>query len=236
MGGTNKLGDWRGRVTNHTTNVGGLILSNYANGSTRTGQLTLSAAGNFNMGGGSDFQDTYKLQVTGNSNFVGSVYRIPQQAFYNFGKTSVSNNLFGKGNRFVGTSSIRETGTSFSSHSNGSITFSQNGYYRIRVGGNPVTDGYNDRLAFCLYLLIDGTDYFQNQNYNFQGYTYTRNSSDGAFGNINFEDYIYIASGDVLQVRHKLDTNNRNFDDQLNNTQMECYCNLQIERIAEAIS
>lgn len=336
----NNLGRIEGRVSNHTTNIGGMIFSSYADGASRTGRLTLSAAGNFNMGGGDTFQDDYKLQVTGNSNFNGSsyireglildpfnmpvttfttgddqqssttsleniyikfapsttvandwaylrqigssnagrlsfdfhddnadvrfsirgihssgqttdvitevfdvfssgvtahtsIYRIPQMVFYNFNKTSMSNNAFGNGNRFINPNTTRTTGTSFSSHSNGSVTISSNGYYKIRVGANPVTDGYNDRLAFCVYLLIGSTEYFQNQNYNFHGYSYTRNSSDGAFSNINFEDYIYIASGTIIQVRTKLDTDNRNFDNTLNNTQMECYCHLQIERIAE---
>jgi len=344
-GSTNDLAEIAGVVTNAGSNIGGLTFYNFADGSTRAEAMTMNNNGRFHFG--STFQDTYKLQVTGNTNFTGdninggnsyikqglildpfdmgsttftngrndsaasdasreniyikfapdagvrddwiylrniggtntghlafdfhddnndvrfsirnvrssgvttdvitevfkvlstgitantSIYRTPQQAFYNFGKTSMSNNRFGNGNRFVGTSSIRETGTSFSSHSNGSVTISQNGYYKIRVGANPVTDGYNDRLAFAVYLLIGSTDYFQNQNYNFHGYSYTRNSSDGAFGNINFEDCIYISSGTAIQVRTKLDTNNRNFDDQLTNSQMECYCNLQIERIAE---
>jgi len=338
---TLRLGDIRGKVSNADTNIGGLIISNYANGSTRTAQLTLSAAGNINIGGGEVFQDDYKLKITGNTNTGGSsyireglildpfdmgvtsftygsddqqssttsrediyikfaptatvandwaylrnigtsnagrlsfdfhddtndvrfsirgihssgqatdiitevfdvfssgvtahtaIYRIPQMTFYNFNKTSMSNNAFGNGNRFTSPNSTRVTGSSFSSHSSGSITISSNGYYRIRVGANPVTDGYNDRLAFCVYLLIGSTEYFQNQNYNFHGYSYTRNSSDGAFSNINFEDYIYISSGTLIQVRTKLDVNNRNFDDQLTNSQMECFCNLQIERIAE---
>ncbi len=162
-----------------------------------------------------------------------SLYRIPQMAIYNFNKTSMSNNQFGNGNRFINPNTTRTTGTSFSSHNNGSITISSNGYYRIRVCANPITDGYNNRLAFGIYLLIGSTDYFQNQNYNFHGYSYTRNNSDGAFSNINFEDYIYISSGTIIQVRTKLDTDNRNFDNTLSNSQMECYCYLQIERIAE---
>ena len=161
------------------------------------------------------------------------IYRTPQMIFYNFGKTSVSNNRFGNGNYFNGTSSTRILGSQPTSISSGTITFSVNGTYRIRVGANPVSDGYNDRLAFCVYLRIGSTDYFLNQNYNFHGFTYTRNSSDGAFGSISFEDYIYISSGTTMQVRHKLDTDNRNFDNTLSNSQMECYCNLQIERIAE---
>jgi hypothetical protein len=337
---TKVLGRIEGVVADTNLNIGGLVISNYANGITRTGQLCLSAAGNFNIGGGDAFQDNYKLQVTGDNNLIGScyikkglildpfdmpvttftnnsdlqasatsrediyikfapsstvssdwaylrnigannaghlafdfhddandvrfsirnirssgaatdvitevfdvfstgitahtsLYRIPQMAIYNFNKTAISNNLFGVGNRFITPLTTRTTGASFSSHSDGSITISANGYYRIRVGANPVQDGYNDRLAFCVYLFIGSTEYFADQNYNFHGYTYTRNNSDAAFGNISFEDYIYIASGTAIQVRTKLDTDNRSFDNTLSNSQMECFCNLQIERIAE---
>ena len=337
---TNKLGRIEGRVADADLNIGGLVISNYADGSTRTGQLSLSAAGNFNMGGGDTFQDDYKLQVTGDNNLIGSsyireglildpfdmpvttftnwtdnsasetsreniyikfapstavgddwaylrnigadnaghltfdffddtndarfsirnikssgvvtdvitevfdvfstgitahttLYRIPQMAIYNFNKTAMSNNTFGNGNRFITPLTTRTTGTSFSSHSDGSITISANGYYRIRVGANPVQDGYNDRLAFCVYIFIGSTEYFADQNYNFHGYTYTRNNSDAGFGNISFEDYIYIASGTAIQVRTKLDTDDRSFNNTLSTSQMECFCNLQIERIAE---
>jgi hypothetical protein len=313
-GSTNDLAEIAGVVTNAGSNIGGLSIYNFANGSTRTEALMMNENGRFHFG--STFQNDYKLQVTGNCNFTGDtnvggdlnltgllvcdnspvnddinrivlydhstsgdygfginsntltyhanqnhrfiygsttagggtigmelsssnltvngyVYRTPQMIFYNFGKTSVTNNTFGNGNYFNGTTSIRRLGDQPTTISSGTITFSVNGTYRIRVGANPVTDGYNDRLAFCIYLRIGSTDYFQNQNYNFHGYTYTRNDSDGAFGNLSFEDYIYITSGTTLQVRHKLDINNRSFDDTRTNTQMECYCNLQIERIAE---
>jgi hypothetical protein len=329
-----------GRVQYTGGNYGGLLFNNFSDGSTQTTAMNMSYLGNFAIGEGDTFQDNFKLQLTGNSNFYGSsyireglildpydmpvttfttgddqqssatsleniyikfapstttindwaylrqigpynqgrlsfdfhddtsdvrfsirgihssgqatdvitevfdvfssgvtahtsIYRIPQMVFYNFTKTSMSNSRFGNENRFVAAHTTRTTGTSFSSISNGIITISSNGYYRIRVGANPVTDGYNDRLAFCVYLQIGSTDYFQSLDYNFHGYSYTRNSSDGAFSNINFEDYVYIASGRTIEVRTKLDTNNRNFDDQLTTSQMECYCNLQIERIAE---
>ena len=185
--------------------------------------------GSTTAGGGTIGMELSSSDLTVN----GHVYRTPQMIFYNFGKTSVTNNTFGNGNYFNGTTSIRRLGDQPTTISSGTVTFSVNGTYRIRVGGNPVSDGYGDRMAFCLYLRIGSTDYFQDQNYNFHGYTYTRNSSDGAFGNISFEDYIYITSGTTLQVRHKLDIDNRNFDNTRTNAQMECYCNLQIERIAE---
>jgi hypothetical protein len=169
----------------------------------------------------------------------GSLYRIPQMVFYNFGATGVSNNTFGNGNRWVTLNSTRTTGTSFTSISSGTVTFSLTGYYRIKVAANPQTDGYNDRLAFQVYLRIvekDGTttDYDDEAAYNFFGWTYTRNTTDGAHGNIYFEDYIFLGNTSTLEVRTKLDTNNRNFDDTLTNSQMDCKCNLQIERVAES--
>jgi hypothetical protein len=162
-----------------------------------------------------------------------AIYRRPQMVFYNFGKTSVSNNLFGNGNRFVGVSSTRATGSQFSSFSNGSVTFSQNGYYKLRVAANPRTDVYNDRVAFMVYLHIAGADYDRDEAYNLFGWSYTRNASDGAHSSISFEDYLYITSGTILQVRHRVDTDDLSWNNTLNNTLMECYCNLQIERIYE---
>lgn len=350
-GSTNDLAEIAGVVTNAGSNIGGLQISNFANGSTRTEAMMMNENGRFHFG--STFQDDYKLQVTGNTNFTGNninggnsyikqglildpydmgtttftnhndnqasttsreniyikfapssttvndwvylreigtnnkghlafdfhdddndvrfsirnvrssgvgtdvitevfkvlstgvtantaVYRIPQQVFYNFniasmaGSTSGSgSNRFGDEGRFNSISSTRTTGAPFISHNNGTFTFSANGYYRIKVSANNQNLTYNDRTAFGVYLNINGTEYWENRNYNFFGWTYTRNTSDGAHGNIVFEDYIYIANTQTLQVRTKLDTNNRSWDDSLSLTQMNCYCNLQIERIAE---
>ena len=178
--------------------------------------------------------DVNSTGITAHTNF----YRVPQMVFYNFSATGISNNIFGQGNRYVTTNSIRTTGDNFTTFSSGTITFSVSGYYRIRVAANPQTDGYNDRLAFMVYLRITDksgttTDYDDEAAYNFFGWSYTRNSSDGAHGNINFEDYIFLGNTSTLQVRTKLDINNRNFDDPLTNSQMDCKCNLQIERVAE---
>ena len=346
---TNNLGEIAGLVTNHTTNIGGLAFYSFADGNSRATSLTMNANGNFHFG--TSFQDDYKLQVTGTTNFTSdniiggnsyikkglildpfdmgtttftnfndnaasatsrediyikfapssttvndwvylrqigtsnagrlsfdfhddtndvrfsirnvqssgfatdvitevfdvyssgvtahtAVYRIPQMVFYNFANNSTSGstsgtNHFGDGGRFDAVSTTRQLGSAFCSISTGTVTFSQNGFYKIRVAANNQNLTYSDRTAFAVYLNINGTDYFQNRNYNFFGWTYTRNTSDGAHGNITFEDYIYISSSQTLQVRTKVDVNNRNFDDDLDTTQMICYCNLQIERIAE---
>lgn len=351
-GTNNDLAEIAGVVTNAGSNIGGLGIYNFANGSTRTTAMTMNENGRFHFG--TSFQNDYKLQVTGNTNFTGdninggnsyikqglildpydmgtttftngntdgnasatsrediyikfapftstgndwvylrnigtsnaghialdyhddtndvrfsirnihssgqdpdvitevfkvlstgvtantAVYREPQMVFYNFNISSMTGsssgsggNRFGDEGRFNSLASTRTTGTSFSSHSNGTFTFSANGYYKIRVCANNQNLTYDDRTAFGVYLNINGTEYWENRNYNFFGWTYTRNTGDGAHGNIVFEDYMYIANTQTLQVRTKLDTNNRSWDDSLSTGQMRCYCNLQIERIAE---
>ena len=239
LSNTRDLFELAGKVTNDTTNIGGMLISNYADGQTRTENTTMSADGNWYFGGGGAFQDTYKVEIGGSLNVNSPVYRIPQQIFYNFniqsmaGSTSPSGtNRFGEESYFNSVASTRTLGDSFCSINNGTITFSQSGFYKIRVSANSQTFGYDNRTAFGVYLNINGTEYWENRNYNFFGWTYTRNRTDGAHGNITLEDCIYIASSHTLQVRTKIDIDNLNFDNSLGVNQMRCYTNLQIERIA----
>ena len=85
-----------GRVTNHTTNVGGLEILNYPDGQTETTALTMSSSGNFNIGA-SAFQDNFKMNINGGLNVESTIYQIPQMTTYNFDKAIVSNNVWGNG-------------------------------------------------------------------------------------------------------------------------------------------
>jgi len=62
-----------GKVTSDDTNIGGMLISNYANGSTRTENTTMSASGNWYFGGGGTFQDTYGVRVGGTAYFNDAV-------------------------------------------------------------------------------------------------------------------------------------------------------------------
>ncbi len=62
-----------GQVTNSTNNTGGMLISNFADGSTRTDNTTMSASGNWYIGGSGTFQDTYGLRVGGTAYFDGDV-------------------------------------------------------------------------------------------------------------------------------------------------------------------
>ena len=227
-----------GRVTNHTDNVGGMEFISYTDGATASGALTMSRSGNFLIGGGSVFQDTYKMSIVGSLNVQASIYQIPQMTTYNFDKAIVSNDLWGNGNRQTDLDSTRTVGNAFSSHSDGFITFTQTGTYKIRASGN-LQSRYNDRLAFAIYLVsIDSsndvtTDYFENSNYNFFSWLYSRNTSDGAHGNVSFEDHVYIVSGNKIQIRNKLDINGVDFNDTLGESSLSLFLNVTISKITD---
>ena len=73
LSATNDLFEIAGKVTNSTTNVGGMLISNYADGSTRTENTTMSASGNWYFGGSGTFQDTYGVRVGGTAYFDDAV-------------------------------------------------------------------------------------------------------------------------------------------------------------------
>ncbi len=227
-----------GRVTNHTTNVGGLEIVNFVDGLTETGALTMSHNGNFNIGGGSAFQDNFKVSINGTLNVESAIYQIPQMVSYNFDKAIVSNDLWGNGNYQTDLDSTRTSGTAFSTHSNGVITFSQTGTYHIKVSGNLQSLRQNDRLAFAIYLVtLDSvndpiTDYFENSNYNFFGWIYSRNTTDGAHGNISFQDHLHITSGQKIVIKNKLDVDGTDFNDTLAEDYLNNYLNITITKIS----
>jgi len=183
--------------------------------------------------------DVFTTGVAAHTNF----YRVPQMVIYSFNRSDAGTNSNGDG-RWGGSGSggyglqtnvvkTRRTGSSFTSISSGVITLSAAGYYRIRVSGNQQEIGYNNRVAFGMYLRVGTKDYWQDDDYNFFGWEYLRNSSDGGHSSISFEDYLYIGQNVTLQVRHRLDTDNRNFDNTLSQDQMRNYATIQIERISE---
>ena len=177
------------------------------------------------------------IDITGTT--IKAEYLLPQMKLISYNKDNVVNpsnlqNRWGNGSNSFTQTTNRTIGTPFCSTTGATITFTQNGYYRIRAHSNAQSDGYNDRVSFMIYLRVNNTDYDQSMGKNFFSWTYIRNNSDAAHGNNSFEDYIYLTSGTRIEVRHKLETgNNRNFDNTLTNTQLDVYLNLQIERIHE---
>jgi hypothetical protein len=70
---TNDLFEIAGVVTDPDANIGGMVISNYANGSTRTGNTSMSPSGNWYFGGGGAFQDVYGVRVDGTAYFSQAV-------------------------------------------------------------------------------------------------------------------------------------------------------------------
>ena len=233
---TNVLGRIEGRVSDATLNIGGLVFSSFANGSSRTGQLTLSAAGNFNMGSGDTFQDDYKFKVTGSVNLDGLNYIKPQIQFLTYDKDDIGSSNWGNGSLQNTVIANRTVGDSFCSIGGGNTTLTKNGYYRIRVSAQTQSDGYNDRLGFMNYLrIVSGgttTNYDLNEYKNFFGWGYIRNNTDGGHQSVSFQDYIYLTSGAVISVRHKCETGGDiTFNNTIPASYIDNYLSLQIERV-----
>ena len=235
------LGSIVGRVSDAVNNYGGLLFNNFADGATQTTAMNMSSNGNFNLGGGDTFQNTYKFKVTGDSKLIGNNFIQPQLRHFGYDKDlilgasgSIAN--WGNGSTQISIVSDRRVGESFCSTSAGTITLTANGYYRIRVSAQTQSDGYNDRVSFMNYLrIVTGgttTDYDEQQNYNFFGWNYIRNNSDGGHGSVSFEDFIYLTSGSTIQPRQKLETtSDRNFNNTLPNANIDNYLNITIERV-----
>ena len=64
-GFVNNLGSIHGKVSNASSNIGGMVFDSYSDGDTRNGTMTISANGNVWIGANSQFQDFNKFQVTG---------------------------------------------------------------------------------------------------------------------------------------------------------------------------
>ena len=239
------LGSIVGRVTNTATNVGGLEIVNYADNSTPSTALLMTHNGNFSLGTGVSFQDDYNLSVGGAVN-VGNFFHIPHMQIFNFDKSKVEAATWGNGSKQPTLTSDRTSGVAFCTHLNGVITFSTAGSYKIKASGNLQNVNYNDRLTFAIYLAtFDSSndpvspDYFQNEDFNFFSWLSVGNNTTNAQGTTYFEDILYIpasaVAGEVksIQIRNKLDTDSRAFDNTLAQSNLNCYLHIQITKLTD---
>ena len=239
------LGSIVGRVTNTATNVGGLEIVNYADNSTPSTALLMTHNGNFSLGTGASFQDDYDLSVGGAVN-VGNFFHIPHMQIFNFDKSRVEAATWGNGSKQPTLTSDRTSGVAFCTHLNGVITFSSAGSYKIKASGNLQNVNYNDRLTFAIYLAtFDSSndpvspDYFQNEDFNFFSWLSVGNNTTNAQGTTYFEDILYIpasaVAGEVksIQIRNKLDTDSRAFDNTLAQSNLNCYLHIQITKLTD---
>lgn len=188
------------------------------------------------------------VDISGTLNVNGFSYREPQMAIFAFDQTSLLDgsdsevlsvgSKFGNDSYFSHPGLVRLKGDDFiTSYTDGAIKIGKNGFYRIRVGGNPMLiNNFSSRVSLCLYLEIGNNSYLQDPSYNFFGHCYLRGTSGsmvGAFGNINFEDYIEISGETTLYVRNRVTYDSDFYAAVLDVDKLKCCCNLQIERISE---
>jgi hypothetical protein len=63
----------------------------------------------------------------------------------------------------------------------------------------------------------------------------TGNGKQG-FGQLMFEDYVYIQTDDAIQIRNKVETSTGstfNFDNMVNNGNLKNYLNVEITKISD---
>ena len=241
---TNKVGISSSQATAITANsnktgITTTQASAIAANSLKTGITTSQASAIANLE--NNKQDTLTvgdgIDITGTT--IKAQYAVPNMILLAWDKDItlllLSGQVWGDGGRNSSLKRNRKTGEDFSTlSSTGVVTLTKNGYYKIQGSGNTQSDGYNNRISFANYLRINNTDYFENDSYNFFGWTYTRNNYDGGHGSISFCDYIYLSIGDTIEIRHKVETGtDRNFNENLPESQVDNYVTLQIERIYE---
>ena len=73
LSNTRDLFEIAGQVTDDTTNIGGMLISNFADGQSRSENTTMSASGNWYFGGSGTFQDTYGVRIGGTAYFDSDV-------------------------------------------------------------------------------------------------------------------------------------------------------------------
>ena len=92
-GQNNDLFELSGQVTNHTSGVGGLVISNFADATTKTGNTTMNQNGRWYFGGGGSFQDTYGVRVGGTAFFDEDVTFADNVSFAGTITSTITGNL-----------------------------------------------------------------------------------------------------------------------------------------------
>ena len=158
--------------------------------------------------------------------------------------TSHNDNKWGNAryqNTIINTRPSTSTGTSFANaENNGEIKFNSNGTYKIKASSIVDSDNSED-MVFAIYLHIvkyssSNVDYFKNYNYNFFSLICTTGNGKQGFGQLMFEDYVYIQTDDAIQIRNKVETSTGstfNFDNMVNNGNLKNYLNVEITKISD---
>ena len=241
LAATNKLVEIAGQVSNSSTNVGGLVISNYENGATRTEALTMDYQGNFLI--------NKNLTVNGVVTTTGVSHRITTLVFDksdvmlsdgdpnsdDWGINSRQNVI--NSNRSIGASIFNDISVI------GELSINTKGMYRIKYTSNVKQTGHNNRIttraSLSVYDIATSayTHYRTNNNYDLFCWGYTRNTSDAACVTMHFEDFIELdiptaTTGNRFYIRCDLetdDTGSPDFTSTLPNGDLQWYSRLQLE-------
>lgn len=139
------------------------------------------------------------VSITRDLNHTPRMFRI------NFDKDEATNNLWGGDNVADTIKSSVQTGTAFHSGiSNGLITISVAGFYRIKYQASVENDGQNGRITAGAFLKVNSTGYWKDDDHSFFASCYIRDDQEGDMASFQFEDYKDLAANDVISFPTKL--------------------------------
>jgi hypothetical protein len=167
------------------------------------------------------------VSITRDFNHTPRMFRI------NFDKDEATNNLWGGDNVADTVKQSVQTGTAFHSGiSNGLITISVAGFYRIKYQASVENDGQNGRITAGAFLKVNSTGYWKNDDHSFFASVYIRDDQEGDMASFQFEDYKDLAVNDVISFPTKLNLGtNTGFTDTVAEGNLDWFGGVTLELI-----
>lgn len=218
-----------------------LGLINKADGSTGTALMAFGRDG----GGGDDPNIGVAIApATGDIYFGGELRGGGRRggiraSLINYDNDSTNTGNFGNNSYFniINTTESGRVGDSmFSTTTNGILTLSVGGTFRITVYNQGENVNVNDRVVAGTYLSInDGAGDWRGANAGKFGLMYLRDDNFGVGGSCSYACVVQLSSGDSIRIKTKLGvgSDNRAYDDQKTTAQINIWCQLAVELLTE---
>jgi hypothetical protein len=157
----------------------------------------------------------------------------------NYDNDSTNSGNFGNNSYFnsINTTESGRLGDSmFSSTTNGILTLSVGGTFRITVYNHGENVNVNDRVVAGTYLSInDGAGDWRGANAGKFGLMYLRDNNYGVGGSCSYACVVQLSSGDSIRIKTKLGvgSDNRAYNDQKTTAQINIWCQVAVELLTE---
>ena len=153
----------------------------------------------------------------------------------NYTKNSTSTGSYGNDSvlNSVDTTNSGLIGTSFGSVTNGVMTVSESGTYKISVIMTAEIQTYNNRIVAGSYISYNNNDNFRSQNAGLWGIVYVRDNNFGVGATCSYNTVTELTSGDTVSIKTRVGKNsdNRDYNDTATTSEMHMWCQVEIEQL-----